>query len=141
VPNIDKEALLRQVITWGELGGESGQVQPGIRQHRMWRALGASHARQACERCPTSSVYRTPTGNRRNARPAVECCANANGEHRLDAQLYADYGAKKILEWRACPAEAHRTAVYRNDKYLLDGGDPNGYAGIAWSIVGKFDRP
>ena len=28
-----------------------------------------------------------------------------------------------------------------NDKYELDGRDPNGYAGIAWSIVGKFDRP
>jgi deoxyribodipyrimidine photo-lyase len=51
------------------------------------------------------------------------------------------YWAKKILEWSRTPAEAHRTAVYLNDKYLLDGRDPNGYAGIAWSIVGKFDRP
>ena len=28
-----------------------------------------------------------------------------------------------------------------NDKYELDGRDPNGYAGIAWATVGKFDRP
>jgi deoxyribodipyrimidine photo-lyase len=28
-----------------------------------------------------------------------------------------------------------------NDKYELDGRDPNGYAGIAWAIVGKHDRP
>jgi deoxyribodipyrimidine photo-lyase len=32
-------------------------------------------------------------------------------------------------------------AVYLNDRYFLDGRDPNGYAGIAWSMVGKFDRP
>ncbi|MFZ0518317.1 MAG: deoxyribodipyrimidine photolyase, partial [Acidobacteriaceae bacterium] len=32
-------------------------------------------------------------------------------------------------------------AVALNDKYQLDGRDPNGYAGIAWAIVGKFDRP
>jgi deoxyribodipyrimidine photo-lyase len=31
--------------------------------------------------------------------------------------------------------------VVLNDKYELDGRDPNGYAGVAWSIVGKFDRP
>jgi len=30
--------------------------------------------------------------------------------------------------------------VYLNDKYFLDGRDPNGYAGIAWSMLGKFDR-
>jgi deoxyribodipyrimidine photo-lyase len=51
------------------------------------------------------------------------------------------YWAKKILEWSRSPAEAHRIAVHLNDKYELDGRDPNGYAGIAWAIVGKFDRP
>ncbi len=51
------------------------------------------------------------------------------------------YWAKKILEWSPSPSQAHRTALYLNDKYFLDGRDPNGYAGIAWAIVGKFDRP
>jgi len=51
------------------------------------------------------------------------------------------YWAKKILEWSRTPAEAYTTAVYLNDKYELDGRDPNGYAGIAWGIVGKHDRP
>ena len=51
------------------------------------------------------------------------------------------YWAKKILEWNRSPAEAYQVAVGLNDKYFLDGRDPNGYAGIAWSIVGKFDRP
>lgn len=51
------------------------------------------------------------------------------------------YWAKKILEWSQSPAHAYNTAVYLNDKYFLDGRDPNGYAGIAWAIAGKFDRP
>jgi deoxyribodipyrimidine photo-lyase len=50
------------------------------------------------------------------------------------------YWAKKILEWSKSPAEAYRTAVYLNDKYELDGRDPNGYAGVAWAIAGKHDR-
>ena len=51
------------------------------------------------------------------------------------------YWAKKILEWAPDPARAFEWAVMLNDKYELDGRDPNGYAGIAWAIVGKHDRP
>ena len=51
------------------------------------------------------------------------------------------YWAKKILEWSPSPAAAFEYAVILNDKYELDGRDPNGYAGIAWAIVGKHDRP
>jgi deoxyribodipyrimidine photo-lyase len=56
------------------------------------------------------------------------------------------YLAKKILEWTASPEEAQAVAIYLNDRYELDGRDPNGYAGIAWSIGGVhhrawFERP
>ena len=50
------------------------------------------------------------------------------------------YWAKKILEWTLNPEEAMRFAIYLNDKYSLDGRDPNGYTGIAWSIGGVHDR-
>lgn len=50
------------------------------------------------------------------------------------------YWGKKILEWSESPVEAYKTALYLNDKYGLDGRDPNGYAGIAWCF-GKHDRP
>ena len=50
------------------------------------------------------------------------------------------YWAKKILEWTESPAAAMEIAVYLNDRYSLDGRDPNGYAGIAWSIGGVHDR-
>ncbi len=51
------------------------------------------------------------------------------------------YWAKKILEWSESPQQAVKTAIFLNDKYSLDGTDPNGYAGIAWSIGGLHDRP
>lgn len=51
------------------------------------------------------------------------------------------YWAKKILEWSKSPEEALKIAIYLNDKYELDGRDPNGYTGIAWSIGGVHDRP
>ena len=51
------------------------------------------------------------------------------------------YWAKKILEWSESPEEALATAIELNDRYELDGRDPNGYAGVAWSIGGVHDRP
>lgn len=51
------------------------------------------------------------------------------------------YWAKKILEWTETAEKAVSTAIYLNDTYELDGRDPNGYAGIAWSIGGVHDRP
>lgn len=50
------------------------------------------------------------------------------------------YWAKKILEWSASPQEAFEFAVKQNDKYSLDGRDPNGYVGCAWAIGGVHDR-
>jgi len=50
------------------------------------------------------------------------------------------YWGKKIIEWSSSPEEAFETALYLNDKYELDGRDPNGHAGIAWCF-GKHDRP
>jgi deoxyribodipyrimidine photo-lyase len=51
------------------------------------------------------------------------------------------YWAKKILEWTPSPERAIEIAILLNDRYELDGRDPNGYAGVAWSIGGVHDRP
>lgn len=50
------------------------------------------------------------------------------------------YWGKKIIEWSKTPGEAFRIALYLNNKYELDGRDPNGFAGVAWCF-GKHDRP
>jgi deoxyribodipyrimidine photo-lyase len=50
------------------------------------------------------------------------------------------YWCKKIIEWTDDPKKAFDIACYLNDKYELDGRDPNGYAGISWCF-GTHDRP
>ena len=50
------------------------------------------------------------------------------------------YWGKKILEWSKTPEEAFQTALYLNNKYELDGRNPNGFTGVAWCF-GKHDRP
>ena len=51
------------------------------------------------------------------------------------------YWAKKILEWSPDAETAFGIAVDLNDRYEMDGRDPNGYTGVAWAIGGKHDRP
>lgn len=50
------------------------------------------------------------------------------------------YWGKKILEWTKNVEEAQKFCIALNDKYFIDGRDPNGYTGIAWSIGGVHDR-
>ncbi|XP_034412419.1 deoxyribodipyrimidine photo-lyase isoform X2 [Cyclopterus lumpus] len=50
------------------------------------------------------------------------------------------YWAKKILEWTTSPEEALSIALYLNDRYELDGQDPNGFVGCMWSICGIHDQ-
>jgi len=50
------------------------------------------------------------------------------------------YWAKKNLEWSAAADEAYDIGVRLNDRYELDGREPNGYAGSTRAIGGKHDR-
>jgi deoxyribodipyrimidine photo-lyase len=47
---------------------------------------------------------------------------------------------KKILEWTSCPQEAAAIMIELNNRYALDGDDPNSYSGIFW-VLGRYDRP
>ncbi len=49
------------------------------------------------------------------------------------------YWGKKILEWSRTPQEAYQTTIWLNNRYFLDGRDPNSYTGVAW-IYGVHDR-
>ncbi len=50
------------------------------------------------------------------------------------------YWGKKILEWSRSPERAFQTALYLNNKYFVDGRDPNSFANVAW-VFGQHDRP
>jgi deoxyribodipyrimidine photo-lyase len=64
-------------------------------------------------------------------------------EMRLTGKMHGYmrmYWGKKILEWSESPEQAFDTVLHLNNRYFLDGRDPNSYAGIAWCF-GKHDRP
>jgi deoxyribodipyrimidine photo-lyase len=67
------------------------------------------------------------------AQAQMVCTGKMHGYMRM-------YWGKKILEWVPDPARAFGTALRLNNKYELDGRDPNGFAGVAWCF-GKHDRP
>lgn len=50
------------------------------------------------------------------------------------------YWGKRLIAWFASPEEAYSVLLYLNNKYSLDGRDPNSFAGVAWCF-GKHDRP
>jgi deoxyribodipyrimidine photo-lyase len=140
-PQAEKEAFLNQVITWRELAVNLVRFHPDYDNFE----------------CADPWAHRTLAKHASDPRPVLyseQQLENAETHDQLwnAAQMQMVtagwmhnymrmYWAKKILEWSRSPAEAHRVAVHLNDKYELDGRDPNGYAGIAWAIVGKFDRP
>jgi deoxyribodipyrimidine photo-lyase len=67
----------------------------------------------------------------------------AQNEMRLTGKMHGYmrmYWGKKIIEWTRTPEHAFKIALYLNNKYEVDGRDPNGFAGVAWCF-GKHDRP
>jgi hypothetical protein len=60
-------------------------------------------------------------------------------EGRLHNYLRMLWG-KKILQWSATPEQALLTMIDLNNRYAVDGRDPNSYSGIFWTL-GRYDRP
>ena len=140
-PAEDKRAYINQLLVWRELAINFVTYNPdydNFESGENWahRTL-AEHARDPrpvlySDRQLENAETHDPLWN------AAQLQMTQSGWMHNYMRMY---WAKKILEWSRTPADAYRRAVIMNDKYLLDGRDPNGYAGIAWSIVGKFDRP
>ena len=136
-----KEAFLNQLLVWRELAVNLVHFNPNYDNFECGEAWAhrtlAAHARD-----PRPVVY--SENQLENAETHDPLWNAAQMQMTRDGWMHnymRMYWAKKILEWTKSPAEAYRIAVSLNDKYELDGRDPNGYAGIAWSIVGKYDRP
>jgi deoxyribodipyrimidine photo-lyase len=140
-PKADKEAFLDQIITWRELSINLVRFNPEYDNFECGEPWAhRTLARHVKDRRPvlyTGKQFENAETHDQLWNAAQMQMVNHGWMHNYMRM----YWAKKILEWSRTPSEAHQTAVRLNDKYLLDGRDPNGYAGIAWSIVGKFDRP
>jgi deoxyribodipyrimidine photo-lyase len=139
-PARDREAFLEQLIVRRELAVNFIRYNPRFRtlaSVEPWarRTLG-EHVRDAraqlyTERQLANAETHDPLWNA--AQHQMVTSGWMHGYMRM-------YWAKKILEWSPAADEAYVICVRLNDRYELDGRDPNGYAGIAWAIGGKHDR-
>jgi deoxyribodipyrimidine photo-lyase len=135
-----RDRFLDQVIGWRELSVLFVKYNPDYdswESAEPWaRKTLLEHAADERIRYTFEQIERGETGDE---------LWNAAQRQMVDTgwmhNMLRMYWAKKILEWAPDPARAFEWAVMLNDKYELDGRDPNGYAGIAWAIVGKHDRP
>jgi deoxyribodipyrimidine photo-lyase len=134
------EAFLDQLVTWRELGYNMCWQRA---DHDRYESLPAWARRTLDKHAsdPRPSIY-TPT--ELEAGRTHDPLWNAAQmqlvrEGRLHNYLRMLWG-KKILEWSPDPREALRTMIDLNNKYGLDGRDPNSYSGIFW-VLGRYDRP
>ena len=140
-PGAAKEAFLDQLITWRELSINF------VRYNEIYDSIECAEPWSARTLGKHSNDRRPVLYNERQLENAETYDSLWNAaqiqmvEHGWMHNYMRMYWGKKILEWTHSPAEAFKIAVRLNDKYEIDGRDPNGYAGIAWAIAGKLDRP
>ena len=135
------EAFLDELVTWRELGYVFCHHNPDT----YYRYDGLPDWARA-----TLEAHRADPRPRRYDLDALEGARTHDGlwnaaqnqlvtEGRIHNYLRMLWG-KKVLEWSDSPERAFDALVHLNNKYALDGRDPNSYSGIAWTF-GRFDRP
>jgi deoxyribodipyrimidine photo-lyase len=134
------EAFLDQLVTWRELGHNAAAWLPA---YDRWESLPAWARATLDEHAgdPRPYVYgreqlelagtHDPLWNTAQRQLVVE--------GRIPNYLRMLWG-KKILEWTRSPREALEVMIELNNRYALDGRDPNSYSGIFW-VLGRYDRP
>jgi deoxyribodipyrimidine photo-lyase len=134
------EAFLDQLITWRELGynfsshrGDSDRFEslPPWAQKTLQK-----HSKDERE-----YVYSLKEFESAETHDPLWNAAQIQlvREGRVQNYLRMLWG-KKILEWSRTPREAARIMIHLNNKYAIDGRDPNSYSGIFW-VLGRYDRP
>jgi deoxyribodipyrimidine photo-lyase len=134
------EAFLDQLVTWREVGFATAAHRPGFRTYDSlpdWaKETLAAHA----------SDRRDPVYDRaalEEARTGDPLWNAAQRQLRQDGVIHNTLRmlwGKKVLEWSRTPREALETLLDLNDRYALDGRDPNSVSGIFWCL-GRYDRP
>ncbi|MGD8862033.1 MAG: deoxyribodipyrimidine photolyase [Myxococcales bacterium] len=135
-----KEAFLDELLTWRELAYNGAAHLPGYDRYESlpdWaRATLKKHASD-----PRPERYDIDRLAAAETQDALWNAAQRQlvRDGRMHNYLRMLWG-KRILEWSARPQDAFDVMVELNNRYALDGRDPNSYAGIAW-VLGRYDRP
>ena len=137
-PNV--ESFLDELITWREVGFNFAANRDDIDRYESlppWaRESLDAHAGDTRE-----FVYTRDEFDRAATHDPVWNAAQRQlvREGRMHNYLRMLWG-KKILHWSASPREALETMIDLNNRYAIDGRDPNSYSGIFW-VLGRYDRP
>ncbi|MBL8756099.1 MAG: deoxyribodipyrimidine photolyase [Planctomycetes bacterium] len=134
------EAFLDELVTWRELGFNYTHHRDDYEDFASlpeWaKATLAEHAADPREHVYTREEFM-------QSRTHDEVWNAAQNQLRetgvLQNYLRMLWG-KKVLEWSRTPEEAFATLIDLNNRYALDGRDPNSYTGISW-VFGRYDRP
>ncbi|HVU89095.1 MAG TPA: deoxyribodipyrimidine photolyase [Pirellulales bacterium] len=133
------EAFLDQLITWRELGYNFCTFREDYDRYDSlpdWaKKTLAKHRRDRRRTIYSDMEFETARTHDRLWNAAQRQLVVEGQMHNYVRMLWG----KKILEWSETPEEALATMVKLNNKYALDGRDPNSYSGIFW-ILGRFDR-
>ena len=141
-PDADVSAFLDEALTWRDVGlnwhrGRSADAASLAKALPAW----ARNTLRKHEADPREFTY---TPEEWEAGVTHDELWNAAQRELVATGTIHNYlrmlWGKKVLEWSPSPESAYRTLVHLNNKYALDGRDPNSYTGILWCF-GLFDRP
>jgi deoxyribodipyrimidine photo-lyase len=133
------DAFLDELVTWREIGFNMCAHRDDYDRFESLpafaRATLAVHARD-----PRPFVYSLVQLERAETHDELWNAAQRQlvREGRMPNALRMLWG-KKVLEWSRTPEEALSSLIELNNKYALDGRDPNSYSGILW-VFGRYDR-
>jgi len=134
------EAFLDQLVTWRELGFNFSEHRPDYADYQSlpaWaKATLAKHAKDSRPYTYTTEEFASAQTHDPLWNAAQRQLVTEGHIHNYLRMLWG----KKILEWTASPQQALDTLIELNNRYALDGQDPNSYSGIFW-VLGRYDRP
>jgi deoxyribodipyrimidine photo-lyase len=134
------ERFLDQLITWRELGYRAAHYVPGNDEYSSlpaWaRATLGKHTSDPRDHIYTLEQFDSAETHDELWNMAQTQLRNEGVIHSYLRMLWG----KKILEWARHPEEAHDIMFELNNRYALDGRDPNSVSGIHW-VLGRYDRP
>lgn len=134
------EAFLDQLVTWREVGFNMAANRA---DHREFESLPDWAQQTLAEHAGDPRPHLYTLDEMESANTGDELWNAAQRQLRREGVIH-NYlrmlWGKKILEWTRTPREAARVMIELNNRYALDGRDPNSYSGIYWCL-GRYDRP
>ncbi len=134
------ESFLDQLITWREVGYNFASHRSDYGEYRslpVWVQRNfQEHAKDARDPLYTLEQFESAQTHDPLWNAAQTQLVREGRIHNYLRMLWG----KKILQWSRSARQAAKIMIHLNDKYALDGRDPNSYSGIFW-VLGRYDRP